>query len=335
MAGSLNSRTLYIGGTGRTGSTTVDQVLGGFDGVFSAGELAFFWTRGIMASAYCSCGQPIRECRIWKNVLQSVESQSGMDVATLGEFMAKSRRKFWSKHLPLMILPGFTKKKLSQIQPYFQNLQTFYKAIAEQSGAELIVDSSKEPHYSMLLRDGVGLDVKFLFLVRDPRATGFSWSKAKAEAGLPGGQKMASRGPLKSSLYYWVSNFASELLWRRHRDDFAFLRYEDFVADPHAALSAIFSFAGTPRQTSGDDSVFPIGVTHTSWGNPDRVGRTEIAIRSDERWKTELSTSSKVILTVVNLPLLLRYGYPLSINGKLRTPKSKRLKKANVFAYLR
>jgi hypothetical protein len=65
---------------------------------------------------------------------------------------------------------------------------------------------------------------------------------------------------------------------------------------------------------------------HTAWGNPNRVGRTNIEIREDEVWKRKLSRWSKFVLTVCNLPLVIRYGYPIMPSGRLRSPRARVLR---------
>lgn len=321
---SESPRILYIGGTGRTGSTTVDQLLGQVPGWFSGGEFAFFWSRGIGEWAVCSCGAPVRDCAVWSKVLETFDG----DLDLLAARMVEARKGFWSGHMPFMVVPGFSKRRMRAMAPYLENLDQLYRSIAETEGVDVIVDSSKEPHYSYLLREGTTIPVSFILLVRDPRATGYSWMRTKREAGLGKDTYMERRSPWKSSIYYMISNIGSEMLWRRDRERFRFLRYEDFVRDPAAAMASIGAFMGEP---SGAVAL-PEGMrldqskVHTAWGNPNRVGRTTIEIREDEAWKRELSTWGKFVLTVCNFPLIVRYGYPILPSGRIRPPRARVLR---------
>lgn len=321
-------RILYIGGTGRTGSTTVDQLLGQVPGWFSGGEFAFFWSRGIGEWAVCSCGSPVRECQVWSEVLGAFDE----DLDDLAARMVEARKGFWSGHMPLMVVPGFSKRKMRAMRPYLEVLDRLYRSIAVTDGVDVIVDSSKEPHYSYLLREGTTLPVSFILLVRDPRATGYSWMRRKREAGLGRDSYMERRSPWKSSIYYMISNIGSEMLWRNDRDRFRFLRYEDFVRDPAAAMANIGVFMGEAPGTVA----LPEGMrldqskVHTAWGNPNRVGRTTIEIREDEAWKRELSRWGKFVLTVCNLPLVIRYGYPIMPSGRIRSPRARVLRDSDL-----
>jgi hypothetical protein len=322
-------RVLYIGGTGRTGSTLLDQLLGQFPGWFSAGELAFFWSRGVKEHAICACGTPVLECAVWSEALADGDGP----VDARADRMIAARKTFWSVHLPAMLIPGFARRRMASMRDFAATNERLYRRAATVRDASVLIDSSKEPHYAYILREGTDLPISFLHLVRDPRAVGFSWLRKKQETGLATGEFMEQRGPLVSSLYFLVSNIAAELLWRKHDASYRFLRYEDFVADPPGILDAIGSFVGDP--ISADevirDSTFDIGESHTSWGNPGRVGRTEVTIRADESWKTGLSRWQKFALTACTLPLLWRYGYPLRPSGtRLETPRAPRLRRLNI-----
>jgi hypothetical protein len=322
-------RILYIGGTGRTGSTTLDQLAGQAPGWFSGGELAYLWSLGLGEGGLCSCGVPVAECGVWSAVLGELAD----DPVRLAADMTAARQRFRSVHLPLMLLPRFTRQRLRSLRDYLGTLELLYRHVAEHTGAGVIVDSSKEPHYSMLLRDGTSLPVTFVHLVRDPRAVAYSWQRRKAERGLAGGRTMEHRGPLLATVFSTVSNVAAEVLWWRHRDRYAFLRYEDLVADPDAVLDALGQLVGEAPGTVGLPAGMRIDLarTHTAWGNPDRIGRTQVTVREDTAWRTGLGRGRAVLLTVLNLPLLVRYGYPLRPRAAPRRgPRSRRLAAANL-----
>lgn len=315
---------LYIGGTGRTGSTTLDQLAGQAPGWFSGGELAYLWSLGVGQGGLCSCGVPLAQCAVWSTVLADL----GDDPVAIAATMTAERQRFRSVHLPAMLLPGFARRRMANLRSYLSTLEQLYGSIAEHTGSHVIVDSSKEPHYSYLLREGTDLPVTFVHLVRDPRAVAYSWQRRKAERGLAGNRTMEYRGPLLASLFFTVSNVASELLWRRHRARYVFLRYEDLVADPAGTLDALGQLVGERPGAVGlpADMALDPQRTHTAWGNPDRIGRTEVVVREDTAWRTALPRGQALLLTLLNLPLLLRYGYPLRHRrAPRRGPRARRL----------
>ncbi len=302
-------RVLFIGGTGRTGSTVLDALLGAFPGVFSGGELAFFWRFGLGGAGRCSCGERLTECPVWSAILDAAFGDEGV----VAERMVDLRRRFWSLHLPLMPFPAARRNGLARLEEFPAVVERLYRAIGRSTGARLIVDSSKEPHYSYILREATELDVYFLHLVRDPRAVGMSWRRPRREAGLDGDARMERRGILKTSAYYGVSNAAAEMLWRTS-DNYAFLRYEDFVARPHDALAAIGRFVGVDFDVGSvldEQRSFERRELHSAWGNPNRFDRGRTTLRADDAWVEQLDAPRRAALTALNGPLAYRYGYPL------------------------
>ena len=321
-------KVLYIGGTGRTGSTVLDQLLGQFPAFFSGGEMAFFWSRGILANAICACGEPVRSCPVWEHSIAAVTDSPDITA----EQMVALHKRFWSIHTFAMVIPGFARSRMRQIHDFPQTMQRLYGSILDDQQAQVFVDSSKEPHFSYILREGSDLDLRFLHLVRDPRAVGRSWQRIKPESGLPTDVNMERRTSSVAAAYYMFSDVMAEVFWQSPHRRYAFLRYEDFAEDPAAVLAAIGDFVDEPIDpgTVLDGRSFEAGPIHTSWGNPNRVGRTTLTIRADEAWRTELSRRDKIILTLLTLPLILRYGYPIRPSGKRLAPRSSRLRAADL-----
>lgn len=321
-------KVLYIGGTGRTGSTVLDQLLGQFPAFFSGGEMAFFWSRGIQANAICACGEPVRTCPVWEHSIASVTDSPD---ATADQMVAL-RQRFWSIHTFAMMIPGYARRRMRQVGDLPLTMQRLYGSILDDQHAEVFVDSSKEPHYSYLLREGSNLDIRFLHLVRDPRAVGRSWQRIKPEFGLPTNVNMERRTSSVAAAYYMFSDVMAEVFWQSRQGHYAFLRYEDFADDPAGVLAAIGAFVDEPIDpgTVLSGNAFEAGPIHTSWGNPNRVGRTTLTIRADDAWRSELSRGDKIILTVLTLPLLLRYGYPIRPSGRRRPPRSSRLRSTDL-----
>ena len=318
------TKVLYIGGTGRTGSTLLDRVLGQFDGWFSGGELAFFWRYGIDASGKCSCGVTVASCPTWTAILDV--AFGGLDRVDSGRMIAL-RRRFWSVHLPMMVTDGIRRRMLDRLEEFPEVVERLYEAIATSTKSSVVIDSSKEPHYSYILRERTDLDIYFLHLVRDPRAVGYSWQRRRSETGLGGATDMEVRAPWRASAYFDVSNIAGEALWSGDPERYRVLRYEDLLADPSATLEAIGEFVGEPLDASTvlQDSSFENTELHSAWGNPNRFDRGRSEIRPDDTWRTELSGLDAWKLSALTGPVSARFGYPISPRGALSARLPSRL----------
>lgn len=313
------TKVLYIGGTGRTGSTVLDRLLGAADGWVSGGELAFFWRHGLVGEGRCSCGEPLRSCPVWARALAILEQTEPLDARR----MVALRRRFWSIHLPLMWSTRFTAARLDDLEEFPSTVARLYRAVADVTASSVIVDSSKEPHYSMILRERTDLDIYFLHLVRDPRATGFSWKGRKAEVGFDTTRLMERRGLVKSSVYYLVSNIAAERLWRGHPDRYRLLRYEDFTADPRGCLAAIAAWIGDHADLAvvvHDDRTVEPTTSHLAWGNPNRFDQGSSRVTNDTRWIADQPRWRSAAQFALTGMVARRYGYRRR-PGSLQPPK--------------
>ena len=98
---------LYIGGSGRSGSTILDSILGQFEGFMSVGEVRFIWKRGLIDDRLCSCGEAFSDCPFWTEVLdRAFGGASGIDPARILELMSRGTR------ARRMILPPLPRRKL-------------------------------------------------------------------------------------------------------------------------------------------------------------------------------------------------------------------------------
>lgn len=301
-------KVLYIAGAGRTGSTLVERLLGQIDGVFAGGELTFLWEYGLRGR--CSCGCMVRECPVWRDVFAS--AYNGLDNVDV-EAMIRLRRRFDSRYLPAMITAPIRRRLLSRLEDYPARVAALYGSIRDVTNSRVIVDSSKEPHYSYILRTQPGLDVRVLHLVRDARAVAYSWRRRREQAGIPGSM-MEVRGPAVSAAYFTVSNIATELLWSRNPKRYTRVRYEDLLRDAHGfgdRLSELMDESLDLRGVLPDGRRAETASTHSVWGNPNRFEVGAVELREDNEWKRKMSSNARLASTVLNAPLLHRYGYPL------------------------
>jgi hypothetical protein len=107
------------------------------------------------------------------------------------------------------------------------------------------------------------------------------------------------------------------------------MRYEDFVADPGAALAAIAEFVGEPLAESPlDGHAFTTTDQHIAWGNPNRFDAGRVRIRPDGAWRTGLGRWSGAVMTAATVGLSGRYGYPLRRSQPRRRVRATRLRSA-------
>jgi hypothetical protein len=306
-------KVLYIGGPARSGSTILQNILGEVDGFFAAGELHYLWRRVMEQASRCGCGSPFYRCPLWSDVLErvlSVPPASKVGVAGLREWQHATVR---LRHTGQLLRQSSHSRTSSPLQPYARSVVRLYEAIADVTGARVIVDSSKKSSEAALLRLLPEIDSYVLHLVRDPRAVAHSWSRLKMNVDTDGRREgLPQHGALFSSLQWIQVNLMTEAVRRRGVSGRSMLiRYEDFARAPEATVRGVVNLVNeAPRELPFlDERTVRLGINHTVWGNMDRFKTGVVTVRQDEEWKTTLSRRDRVVASAVTLPVLHHYGY--------------------------
>ncbi|WFE56500.1 sulfotransferase [Micromonospora sp. WMMD712] len=300
-------RVLYLAGSGRSGSTLVTTVLGQYPGVFAAGELRYLWQRGEVENRPCGCGRPLRDCPLWRAVRRELPVERAATIA------AGLRGRLRMRGLPALLRRHRRGDRPVPAHPDDAALAGLYAAVARHTGARVVVDSSKLPPYGALVAALPGIDLRVLHLVRDPRATAFSWRRRR---GLDGDAdpELMSRPPVwKAALLWLVWNTVTVRLWGdRAPGGYLRVRYEDLTADPEPTLRRIAAFAGVDPDGgpfSGPATV-RLTPTHSVAGNPSRHRTGPVPITADVQWRRDLSRWSYTLVTALTAAGLRRFGYP-------------------------
>ena len=303
------TKVLFVLASGRTGSTILGNVLGEMEGFFHAGELRRLWSHGLLHSRWCGCGLPIKECPFWVKVLDV--GFGAVDAQQIYRWERAAIRQRYA--LRFLHSPQETHRSPS-LTSYIEAAGRLYKAMAEVSGAAVVVDSSKRAQYAAVLKLIPEIDPYWLHLVRDPRAVSYSWQRHKAS---PGGYtaEMPRRTPTTSTWHWALSSLFGEALRRRVEDRYLCVRYEDFVRHPETTLRTIGDFVGR-REASlpvKNENTVELGTNHTAGGNPDRLNTGTVQLRSDDEWIEKQLPLHRLTVTSMALPLLRRYGYPIQV----------------------
>lgn len=313
IAGSV-VRVLYIGGWGRSGSTLLDLMLGQGPTVFSGGEIREIWQSGLVENRLCGCEQPFRDCSFWQAV--GLAGFGGWDRVPLPEVLSLrySLDRPWS--FPALPLGRLVKPIGARLRAYMDVLERLYQAIAEVSGAGVIVDSSNLPSHAFLLRAMPAIDLRVVHLVRDSRAVAFSWRKQVEKRRSGGSSAYLPRyGPGASSVRWLLYNSLTQSLRPLHVP-YVFVRYEDLVRTPHEVTARLLRHAGLTGSAAEPDYIaghrVKLQPNHTVEGNPMRFAAGDLDLRADEQWRHQLSSRDRRLVTALTLPLLAAYGYPVT-----------------------
>jgi hypothetical protein len=302
---------LYIGGWGRSGSTLLAHVLAEVPGFVSVGELRYVWQAGPGANELCGCGLEFDECPFWTAVGQ--EAFGGWENVDVDEVLALESAVLRHRNVPLLLMGKLAREHQRKVKRYAELTASLYRAIQQVSGAEVVVDSTKNPPYAYFLRaaQAAGLRLRVLHLVRDSRGAAHSWAKRMARPEITNGDAFFQEfSPLKAGVRWMECNLAFEALRRLHVPTVG-MRYEALAADPRGELERMFAEMGEAGEhdlSAVGDSV-EVSGQHSVRGNPMRFAHGRQKVRTDEAWRTGMATKTRSIVVLVTWPLLLRYGY--------------------------
>ncbi|WP_308167627.1 glycosyltransferase [Catellatospora tritici] len=310
-------RVLFIGGWGRSGSTLTDRLLGQAPDVCAVGEVTHTWERALRDNERCGCGVRFRDCDFWGRV--GKVAYGGWDTLDVEQVLALKHRVDRMRFVARLALPFWATRRKNDLRTYGELHRKLYQAVAEVSGASVVVDSSKHASLAFALRHARGIDFRVLHLVRDGRAVAYSWSREVLRPEIVDAEVyMPTYSTVSSGLLWLVHNALFHLLdWVG--TPVLRMRYEDFVAAPADSLRRIRGFSDLPtgkmdlldRPAATADGLptAQLAATHTVAGNPMRFTTGALTLRLDAAWRAKLAARKRRVLSLITWPLRARYGY--------------------------
>ncbi|MGH9246792.1 MAG: sulfotransferase [Acidimicrobiales bacterium] len=312
---------LYITGSGRSGSTLLERILGACPGFVNVGELIELFRWVAPHNERCGCGQTFSSCPFWQAVGE--RAYGGWSPETVERIVVLQRRVARQRRLPQLLAHPHTGERFARdLAAYHDVYRRLYAAIRDEGHARIIVDASKWPAQGFALARAPGLDVRVLHLIRDVRGVAFSWAKAGVTrphaTPVHGSARTAVRAnmathPVSRTALRWSAFQTEAEVIGRVLPYHARMRYEDLVADPVGTIRETQARLGLPVDDSAlghlnDDGV-TLEATHGLGGNPSRFRVGYQAFRLDETWRRSMERSDRWAASLVALPALLRYGY--------------------------
>lgn len=298
-------KVLYIAGDGRSGSTLLDRLIGAYPGVFSCGELGNLLQSTDSADEYCACSERARECLFWHGVM--LEWSAAVPGFSQDEYHILQHRyeRLRSLFRPFNEL-SFSSRKFARYAEYTRALFT---AIADLSGAGVIVDSSKSPARALALSRVPGLDLRMLHLVRDVRGVAYSLRIPYRERPKAGPfANVKRRSNLRFVGTWALVNYFCERVRTKLVHPVLFIRYEDYTADPDMVLTGVAGMLGMPRIDYEAGAGHLLQQSHQIAGNVVRMSPVQ-KIAPDENWRGYFGSFMQKGLYLLVLPLMLRYRY--------------------------
>lgn len=306
---------VYVMGSGRSGSTLLERILGEIPGFVTAGELIGLFRWIAVDDELCGCGTRFSQCPFWLAVGR--RAFDGWDDARVAEIAALQHRVARQRHLPRLAAPALAGAAFrADLARYGDVYRQLYRAICDEAGAQAVVDASKWPAQVLALRDAPGIDLRVIHLVRDVRGVAYSWAKtgvARPQSTSDALPELSSV-PVSRTAAAWSAVQAEAGLLTATGSPATAVRYEDLVADPRGTLGRALTRLGFPPAVAETlphvaGRTVTLHAGHGVGGNPSRFTTGEVTLRLDDAWRDHLSPRDRAVASAIGLPALARHRY--------------------------
>jgi hypothetical protein len=299
---------VYIAGSGRSGSTLLERMIGAIDGFANVGELLDLTWRVAPRDEVCGCGARFSQCGFWSAVGR--RAFGGWEPVVLDAVYLQQRQVARQRYLAHLLLARRRSHFAARIDAYASSYATITSAVAAEASASSVVDASKWPAIALALHRG-GIDVRVIHLVRDVRGVAHSLSRddiTRPHAG-SGDSVMFHHPPAGGAARWLLTQTEVDLMAARGVRTTRLL-YSDLVAEPSAALRRCLGELGLEIPAGGLDHVqdrtVHLGPSHGLSGNPSRFRHGTVVLHPDDRWQHEMLNRDKVLAAAIGFPQLIR-----------------------------
>ena len=266
-------KVVYISSLGHSGSTLLDVMLNQHSDIQSVGEIIFL-DKWINNNHKCTCSNAIKDCQFWNKILKKDFSRPGK--------INNTNYMFNSFHL-------------------FENIKNV-------TGKKIIIDSSKSNDRLRLLLNDKRFDIKVIHLIRNGLGVVNSLKKSHEKLAINTEQKTISAGAIKGTLRWVRRNIAlSKLMKINNIDNYLKIHYEELCKDPEKELNRICNYIEVDFQTNM--TKIKLDNCHNIGGGRWRYSKKSMKIQLDEKWRTELNLTSKIVFYFLGGWLNKKYGY--------------------------
>ncbi|MBZ9777934.1 sulfotransferase [Psychroflexus sp. CAK8W] len=266
---------IYLLGAGRSGTTLLATLLNNHDDIETLGEMHQF-IEYVDKDKDCSCGEKLTSCSTW-NLSSDLMDSNIKDERLYCE------NKESHKNIPSLIFNKKADKRYISIQEHI------FSALSGNRKSKWYLDSSKYIARYLLLKKSKKLNIKGIYMVRDPRGVINSFTK----------KVQTSKRPLSAILYYNMINLFGEVVSRNNRNILK-IKYEDLVESPEQVLDEIYKHVfGSSKASVKMPEYFT--MPHIVGGNRIKT-KKRIHLSKDTDWQRNIPRARQIMYYYLCFP---------------------------------
>lgn len=285
-------RILFVAGYGRSGSTLLGQLFGSSLETVNIGEAIRFLFHKDMArlEQSCSCGRTAANCPFWGDIVILVSED------------AKSwcSRNMRVRNMNRLVAGDIWQHERTAYEEVALQVRNVVSRILEKTGANTLVDTSKNPATGWLLGRVFGERLSVCHLVREPKNTVASWSRDK---------KYLKSQRWWASTAWWVMHNRAAGRLEEGAWTYCRVRYEDFISRPQATASAISKKCRIAEPEFLRPREFRVDEQHVLAGNPSKVLSGAVRIDRPARKASHQGALVACGIDLITFRLRKLYGY--------------------------
>ena len=285
---------IYIVGSGRSGSTLLEIILGSQEDVFSCGELCQLIIEYLNGS-YCACGETLSNCNYWSNIVTNWIKKNHLTLNEIRRFAYLDYFYSHPKNLKAWFMALISFYQTEEYKWYLALLKSLLLEIVQHTQAKIITDSSKSPVRILNLKKIWPGKITIIHLIRSPfeiiSSLKKSWTKDKKK-GIQ--NDIPARNPIRTAIFWIVINSMAEFVIWLTKIKCLRIKYEDLIKNPYI-LSRIYPNIKLKE---------PFPGTHICAGNRIRM-KKNIKIIQNKPQKCKENLIIKALLYF----FLRKYGY--------------------------
>jgi hypothetical protein len=300
---------VFIGGSGRSGSTLMELLLNRNSLIRSVGEFFRLNQYARTNMEPCTCGRPVMDCPFWLDVQEELQRVVGMpsDPKLLTSFdvnIPKHEHGMVTNLVQQVSLVlgnpwlhrSISSRFLRRTNQAVKDSLAVHEAIRRVTRCPVILESTKLPRRLKELYLADPSSFKLIYLIRDGRAVAAS---AMRRVGMD--MKSAAGEWERWNRRSWWAQLTVPAQQKTR------IRYEDLCQSPEPTLQSICDFLEIPFEKSMLE--LRKSESHSLGGNPMRFRQEESKIRLDERWREQLTKKDLDIFDSVAGQMNRRFGY--------------------------
>ena len=285
---------IYLMGAGRSGTTALAIILGSHKDILCLGELHQFHEH-ILNGKSCTCSKVLSECEVWSPVIKQLNYPQNL----ISEIDKENNKVQKHKNILPLILDVANK---SLTNKFIDNQLELFNAIKKANPIKgYYLDSAKYIARALALRKSDEIDIRIIYLNRDPR--GVIWSFKK--------QVQTSRSAIRTVGYYWIINLFGHLVYLLlPKKNILKINYEELSDNPNQSFNKIGKFIGLDLSEISDriDKELPFKMPHIVGGNRLKKNKS-LLFKRDFVWREKSGAFFRYFYYILTLPFMIINKY--------------------------